>query len=340
MSKLTRLRSGARGWATSMSDRVALIDRFLAESVWASWQVMPMTGDASGRRYARLIKDGRSVILMDAPPENGEDTKPFAMIAKWLCSVGLCAPDILAHDPELGVMVLTDLGADDFARWLLRHPDDGTQLYTAAVDTLVYLCRQTADLPLSRMTPQIAADMVAITGEFYAAADVADLMTAVADHFTDHAPTPDTLALRDFHAENLIWRPGEAGLARVGLLDFQDAFLAPAGYDLASLLRDVRRDVDRGLAAQMIEHYIEKSGVGAAFRTQLACLGAQRNLRILGVFARLARTRGKPQYIDMIPRVWDNLMRDLDHPALARLRAATLDCLPAPDADLLQRLRA
>ena len=300
----------------------------------------PLAGDASGRRYARLTRNGDSVILMDAPPANGEDTRPFAAIATWLRSVGLCAPDILAHDPDLGIMVLSDLGTDDFAGWLRRQPDDAAKLYAAAVDVLVHLRGQTAEMPLTRMTPQVAADMVAITGEFYAGADVANLMAEVADHFDAHAPTPDTLALRDYHAENLIWRPHETGLARVGLLDFQDAFLAPAGYDLASLLRDVRRDVDRGLAAQMVDYYIEKSGVGAAFRTQLACLGAQRNLRILGVFARLARTRGKPQYIDMIPNVWDNLMRDLDHPALARLRAATLDCLPAPDADLLQRLRA
>ena len=323
-----------------MADRAALINRFVAESTWASWQVTPLAGDASGRRYARLSSNGDSVILMDAPPENGEDTRPFAAIAKWLRSAGLCAPDILAHDPDLGIMVLSDLGTDDFAGWLRRQPHDAAKLYAAAVDVLVHLRGQTAEMPLTRMTPQVAADMVAITGEFYAGADVANLMAEVADHFDAHAPTPDTLALRDYHAENLIWRAGETGLARVGLLDFQDAFLAPAGYDLASLLRDVRRDVDRGLAAQMVDYYIEKSGVGAAFRTQLACLGAQRNLRILGVFARLARTRGKPQYIDMIPRVWDNLMRDLDHPALARLRAATLDCLPAPDADLLQRLRA
>lgn len=331
---------GARGWAICMADRAALIDRFLAGSEWASWQVKSLAGDASGRRYVRLTGKGDSVILMDAPPANGEDTRPFAAIAKWLRSVGLCAPDILAHDPDLGIMVLSDLGTDDFARWLRQQPDDAVELYAAAVDVLVHLRGQTADLPLTRMTPQVAADMVAITGEFYAGADVADLMAAVADHFNAHAPTPDTLALRDYHAENLIWRAGETGLARVGLLDFQDAFLAPAGYDLASLLRDVRRDVDRGLAAQMVDYYIENSGTAAEFRTQLACLGAQRNLRILGVFARLARTRGKPQYIDMIPRVWDNLMRDLDHPALTRLRAATLDCLPAPDADLLQRLRA
>lgn len=323
-----------------MTDRAALIDRFLARSDWAGWQRAALAGDASARRYLRLTQDHHSVILMDAPPENGEDTRPFAQMADWLVSVGLCPPRVLAHDADSGIMVLSDLGTDDFARWLSRRPDDTGPLYTAAVDVLAHLHRQTTDLALPRMTPQVAGDMIAITGEFYAGAEVADLIAEVRIYFETHAPHADTLALRDFHAENLIWRPDRTGLARVGLLDFQDAFIAPAGYDLASLLRDVRRDVDTGLAERMTEYFMQATGAGPAFRVQLACLGAQRNLRILGVFARLAKTRGKPQYIDLIPRVWDNLMRDLAHPALAGLRTATLDCLPIPDADHLQRLRA
>lgn len=323
-----------------MIDRAALIDRFIATSDWAGWQQMPLAGDASARRYLRLTQDHQSVILMDAPPENGEDTRPFAQMANWLLSVGLCPPRVLAHDADSGIMVLSDLGTDDFARWLSRRPDDTGPLYTAAVDVLAHLHGQPIDLALPRMTPQVAGDMIAITGEFYAGAAVADLIAEVRAHFKAHAPHPDTLALRDFHAENLIWQPDRGGIARVGVLDFQDAFIAPAGYDLASLLRDARRDVDAGLAERMTEYFMQATGAGPAFRAQLACLGAQRNLRILGVFARLAKTRGKPQYIDLIPRVWDNLMRDLAHPALARLHAATLECLPAPDARHLQSLRA
>ncbi|WP_439153660.1 aminoglycoside phosphotransferase family protein [Yoonia sp.] len=323
-----------------MTERALLIDRFIATSVWAGWQRMPLAGDASARRYLRLSQDTHSVILMDAPPDNGEDTRPFARMADWLASVGLCPPQVLTHDADNGIMVLSDLGTDVFARWLARHPDDSGTLYTAAVDVLAQLHGQVADQSLPRMTPQVAGDMVAITGEFYARATVADLIAELRTHFEAHAPHADTLALRDFHAENLIWRPDRGGTARVGLLDFQDAFIAPAGYDLASLLRDARRDVDAGLAERMTEYFMQATGAGPAFRAQLACLGAQRNLRILGVFARLANTRGKPQYIDLIPRVWENLLRDLAHPALGRLRAATLDCLPAPDARHLQSLRA
>lgn len=322
-----------------MDDRRSLIDDFLRRSDWADWTRVPMAGDASARRYERLTKDRQSVILMDAPPENGEDTRPFAKIATWLDTAGLCPPEILAHDPEQGVMVLSDLGMDDYPRWLSRKPDDAVTLYRAAVDILIHLQQQPVDLPLVKMTPDVAAEMVGITGTFYAQRDISTLATAVEDHFNAYAPYADTLSLRDYHAGNLIWRPDMKFLDRVGLLDFQDAFMAPAGYDLASLLRDVRRDVDRGLADQMTDYYIETTGANVEFRVQLACLGAQRNLRILGVFASLARTRGKPHYIDLIPRTWDNLMRDLGHPELSKLREATLDCLPAPDSDVLDRLR-
>lgn len=322
-----------------MIDRTALIDEFLAKSEWVNWDRAPLAGDASGRRYLRLAQRNHSVILMDAPPEHGEDTRPFAQMAGWLASVGLCPPQVLAHDVDRGIMVLSDLGADDFACWVAKHPADTDQLYTAAVDVLAHLHGRHTGLQLRQMTPQIAGDMVEITGEFYAGADVDDLCAEVRTQFENHAPRADTLALRDYHAENLIWRPDQTGMARVGLLDFQDAFIAPAGYDLVSLLRDVRRDVDTILAERMTAHFMQTVGAGPEFRIQLACLGAQRNLRILGVFARLARTRGKPQYIDLIPRAWDNLMRDLAHPALERLCTVTMDCLPMPAAEHLHRLR-
>jgi aminoglycoside/choline kinase family phosphotransferase len=147
------------------------------------------------------------------------------------------------------------------------------------------------------------------------------------------APVADRLALRDFHAENLIWRPALAGAARVGLLDFQDAFIAPAGYDLVSLLRDARRDVDPKLVQDMIARFTAGTDVGPDFPAQFACLGAQRNLRILGVFARLAKQAGKTRYLTLIPRVWRNLMLDLAHPALADLRAVVHDLLPPPQPE-------
>lgn len=322
-----------------MSDRQTFITEFLAQSTWATWDRMPLAGDASARRYERLTHNGSSVILMDAPPENGEDTTPFANLAEHLTAHGLYPPAVLAHNRKRGVMVLSDLGPNDFAGWLSNKPTDARPLYGAAIDVLLHL--QSCELPtsLKRMTPNIGAEMVGITPEYYAGKSDLDLVKAMHEALNRLAPIADTLALRDFHAENLIWRPQLSGLARVGLLDFQDAFIAPNGYDLASLLRDVRRGVEPNIAEEMIITFMEKAGLDDTFRAQLACLGAQRNLRILGVFARLATEMKKPLYIDLIPRVWSNLQIDLAHPALAKLQQAVHDTLPAPDDATLERLR-
>jgi len=322
-----------------MCDRSAVIDSFLAETVWRSWKRQQIAGDASARRYLRLTHQNQSVIVMDAPPEAGDGTQSFADIAKLLTAHGLSAPDIMAQDMENGLMVLTDLGDHDFVSWLRSRPQDDTVLYR----TTAHVLSRISDIPapggLVRMTPQVGADMIGITGEFYAGRDVTDLRDAVYAALDEFAPLPDTLALRDFHAGNLIWRDAHTGVDRVGLLDFQDAFIAPSGYDLASLLRDARRDVPEALVQNILSYFIEITNASRGFRTQVACLSVQRNLRILGVFARLSKTQGKTHYLEFIPRVWKNILVDLQDPALGKLREAVLDILPAPSPDFCESLK-
>jgi aminoglycoside/choline kinase family phosphotransferase len=144
--------------------------------------------------------------------------------------------------------------------------------------------------------------------------------------------------LRDYHAQNLLWMPERAGIAAVGQLDFQDALLGHPAYDLVSILQDARRDVDPAIEIEMIDLYLSKTDLDRDdFLRSYAILGAQRNLCILGIFARLARRDGKPHYVDLIPRVWDYVQRNLKHPALVPL-AKTLN-LPEPTAAFLQSLK-
>lgn len=323
----------------SMPDRDVLITEFLAQTKWRDWDRSSIAGDASARSYHRLKQADDAVILMDAPPDNGEDTTPFAGMATFLTRHGLAPPQILAHDHANGFMVLTDLGQSDFAKWLTTHPADQPALYTAALDVLVHLQGVTAPPDLKRMTPQVGADMVCIVCKHYAQVPADALQREMQRALETHAPIADTLALRDFHAENLIWRPHHHGHDRVGLLDFQDAFIAPAGYDLASLLRDARRDVAPALADELIRYFMGQTGAADGFRSQLACLGVQRNLRILGVFARLSKQMGKPRYLSFMPRVWDHILRDLADPALADLKQCVLDTLPPPTPELLEGLQ-
>jgi hypothetical protein len=148
------------------------------------------------------------------------------------------------------------------------------------------------------------------------------------------------LALRDFHAENLVWLPDRAGVARVGLLDFQDAEAGHPAYDLVSLLKDARRDLAPGLEQEMIDRFLSRTGCDPErFAAAYAALGAQRNLRILGVFARLSMHFGKPHYVDLIPRVWAHLTASLRHPALAPLARRVADDLPEPTPDILASLK-
>ena len=311
-----------------MSD-AARIDTFLAGTVWRDWHRQAMAGDASSRRYLRLTgPEGATAILMDADPATGEDVAPFLSIARWLSAQGLTAPRLLHGEIAEGLLLIEDLGADTVAVATATTPEE--VLYDAAVDVLVHLDGCAPPAGLKVMTPAVAADMVEITARHYHPCDPEPLMRAVADAMTALAPQADRPALRDYHAENLIWRPARTGLDRVGLLDFQDAFVAPQGYDLASLLRDIRRDVGPDQMTRQTRRFA--AAVGAdhdALCARLAILGAQRNLRILGVFARLA-AQGRPRYGAMLPAVWTALTADLAHPALADLRTVVLSTLPAP----------
>jgi len=322
-----------------MPDRKAEITVFLQGTPYADWAQTAIPGDASARRYARLTHGEQCVILMDDPPGEGASTAPFERIAKHLVAHGLAAPNVLAHDATKGLMLITDLGAKDFATTLKIEPKLQPKLYRAATDVLIHLRTVPAPDALIHMTPKVSAEMIGILGDHYSSSPVDDLMTEVETALINHTPHPQTLALRDYHVENLIWRPDKGGLDRVGLLDFQDAFIAPEGYDLASLLRDARRDVPHTIVEEIIDYYISKTNASASFRTQLAVLGVQRNLRILGVFARLAKDQGKTRYLRFMPRVWNNILKDLSDPALRRLSEAVHDCVPPPSPRQLEGLK-
>lgn len=337
-----------------MTRRAAQIAQFLESVGWGTAARAPLAGDASNRCYERLRKaDGARAVLMDAPPDRGEDTRPFTRIARHLSGLGLSAPAILAEDSTEGLLLLEDLGDDLFARVIAAGAADETVLYTAAVDALVALHRQPPPADLPPYDPALMTEKAALAGQWYAggSADPAapdqthPAARAIADTIGPlleaHASEARVLVQRDYHAENLLWLPQREGVARVGLLDFQDALAGHPAYDLVSLLEDARRDVPPALQEAMLEHYIAATGSDPwTFRRAYALLGAQRNLRILGVFARLSLHFGKPHYVDLISRVWAHLLHDLDHPHLAPLAEVVGSTLPPPDISRLDRLRA
>jgi len=332
-----------------MTGRAQAAARFLAATPWADWARAPLAGDASDRRYERLSgPSGETVVLMDAPPDKGEDVALFVRIAAHLADMGIASPRILAEDATKGFLLLEDFGDALFARVLAREPGRETALYALATDLLIALHHHPAPPGLPRFQPPFAPDFIALAYGWYcpdATGHIANGATPFCDALNTalmaHANDQSVMVLRDYHAENLVLRPGQTGLAQVGVLDFQDAMAGHPAYDLVSLLGDARRDVSPATAQAMIARYCNETGRNSdRFSTACAVLSAQRNLRILGVFARLCLCHGKVQYVDLIPRVWGHLMRDLAHPALAGLQAITLADLPAPTPAHLSELRA
>ncbi len=322
----------------------AAIDGFLAGTDWAGAARAPLAGDASHRRYERLSMGGASAVLMIAPPETGEDQEPFLRIARHLAGLGFSAPAILADDTARGLLLLEDLGNDLFARLATADPAQEAPLYAAAVDFLAALHRTEPPEGLAAMTPRGLAEATDLAGIWYAGlgkgtADP-DTTQRLEDALADLPGLASTLVLRDFHAENLLWLPTRAGPARVGLLDFQDALLGHSAYDLVSLLADARRDLSPGLAETMTHRYLDLTGTDAApFTRAAALLTLQRNLRILGIFARLSLRDGKPGYLAHVPRVWRHLTRALETPGLEPLAARIRTTMPEPGPTHLARLR-
>jgi aminoglycoside/choline kinase family phosphotransferase len=323
-------------------NRDAIITAFLAKCGWAAAARDKLPGDASFRRYERLNLDGRRAMLMDAPPPK-EDVRPFLRIARHLTKLGFSAPHIFEADEANGLLLLEDLGDDTFTRLLAKGAEE-TALYELAVDTLIGLHLVPIDkvLPLGILPydeAKLLEEARLLTDWFLPAIDGAPLPADAAESyaaawraaFKALDGQPYTLVLRDYHVDNLMRLPSRSGISACGLLDFQDALVGPTAYDLVSLLEDARRDLAPGLADGMMARYLAafpKLDQGK-FAAAAAVLAAQRNAKIVGIFTRLSRRDGKHHYLGHVPRVWRLLNADLEHPALAGVRAWFDEHVPA-----------
>lgn len=296
------------------------VDAFLSRAGWNSAEIEPLAGDASFRRYFRIRRGDATAMLMDAPPPH-EDPAPFLRAAKWLDANGMRAPRILAEDAPRGLVLLEDFGLARMRDYLDQWPNDEREVYRAAVDALVALHKLPAGPFLDYGMAEYMRE-ARLFIEWYCPAqnlyaDAAGFAAAWEEALKPllARQRPGVTVLRDYHAENIMLL---GGLQKQGLLDFQDALVGHPAYDLVSLLQDARRDVSPELESEMFEHYLKRTGMAAEdFLADYARLGAQRNAKIVGIFVRLWKRDGKPRYLELIPRVWGLLERDLAHPALA-----------------------
>ncbi len=285
-----------------------------------------LASDASFRRYERITHGGETYILMDALPEK-EDVRPFIRMAEFLIKNGLSAPGLLAQDVKNGLLLLEDLGDVKYSS-LGASRERERAFYKYAVELLVALHKiaplsglETYDVEKLMRECMLLTEwyLPHLTGKPAPSDIVQEYEDAWRKVLEGPALSRNVTVLRDYHADNLLWLEGRQDIRKVGVLDFQDAVIGDPAYDLVSLLEDARRDISPELAEEMIALYLECAGKTerAHFMTAYAILGAQRNCKILGIFARLARRDGKRHYLAMLPRVTGYLRRDMQHPALA-----------------------
>ncbi len=338
---------------------------FLDRAGWSAATAVPLAGDASTRSYERLFLDGAPAILMNAPPAAegaacppgatpeerrrlgynamarlaGPNLNAFIAVSDAARTSGLSAPGIIAADPATGFAIIEDLGDDLYARAIPAGAPEA-ELYSAAIDALVALRAAAPTAPKNAGYEMFAYDAITMEAEVMlvpdwywphlkgapASAEIRVEYLAAWAPALAKLPSPSTIVLRDYHAENLLWLPNRQGFKRTGIIDFQDGLIGNPAYDLVSLLEDARCDVSGDLAEAMIRRYSMGAGhLGvfdeSAFRRDYAILGAQRNAKILGIFARLINRDKKPRYAEFFPRVEGHFRRDLAYPDLAPVAA-------------------
>lgn len=307
--------------STAMSDRMQALRAWLDHVAGTDAGALePASTDASFRRYFRVRVGGDSLIVMDAPPEK-EDCRRYTHVASLLRDAGLRVPEVLAADPEMGFLLLSDFGSTPYLAALDEHNAD--RLYGEALDALLLMQSRARVSGLPEYDgPRLRAEMAlfpqwllgAHLGLAHGGVREAVLEEAFELLCRSAAEQPRVFVHRDYHSRNLMVLNG----GPPGILDFQDAVRGPVTYDLLSLLRDVYvrwpSERVRVWACAYRERLIAAGALDASDRERFLrwfdLMGAQRHLKIAGIFARLYHRDGKPAYLRDIPFTLDYLREE------------------------------
>jgi N-acetylmuramate 1-kinase len=331
----------------SNQDRQLQLENWLKHSLGAqTFTLTTASADASFRRYFRVHLSDKTLIAMDAPPPQ-EDCAPFVRIAKLLCDADLNAPQVLAQDLENGFLLLNDLGDDTYLSQLSAKKDDikfEQSLYGDATDALIklQLASQPDQLPpydeaLLNREMQLFPDWyiakhlnVELTGEQQAV--LFNSFKILNFNLLNQAKVT---VHRDYHSRNLMITKDN----NPGVLDFQDAVYGPITYDLVSLLKDAYIEWDEEQIIDWAVRYWEKARkAGLAvpsdfseFYRDFEWMGAQRHIKVLGIFARLSHRDGKHGYINDMPLVMHYLRKVCERYVELRPMLRLLDNLSGAD---------
>lgn len=320
-----------------MTHPISHIAAFLKVHGYDPQELTPLPGDASARRYYRLAEQG---LLLMEEQANAVDLQNFVAISKYLTGLGLSAPRIYALDQVAGLALIEDFGQQTFTR-LLATGQTEAPLYELAVEALVHLHGhgQAARPVLRDYNNQALVEELEMFTDWYVpycapsldkAAFKTAFLTLWQQALADIAQVRDVLVLRDYHVDNLMVIANRQGVARCGLLDFQDGVFGAAAYDLVSLTQDARRDLAKGLEEHLVLHYLRQRPElnKPAFMADYWLLAAHRHTKILGNFERLSKRDGKHQYLAFIPRVQRQLTLALAQSGLDEISALMQRNLP------------
>jgi aminoglycoside/choline kinase family phosphotransferase len=321
------------------TDVRARIDRYLSQTGLSSRaRVVPLTGDASDRRYFRLlVGDGPSQVIAVHPGEIDFEALPFVNVARLLSAMPVPVPALLGHSNELGVIALEDLGDVTLQAHLgAATASEHDALYREAVSLIEALQRRGAELTSNEYLPyRIAFDVEKLTWELqfflkhflegYRGVSLAPVArAALSEEFAviaeELASEPRVLCHRDYHSRNLMLHHG-----RLYIIDFQDARMGPDTYDLVSLLRDSYVDFSEAQVEQLMAFFLalrgERPGEATEFRRRFDLMSVQRNLKALGTFGFQTLTRANTVYIQYMPRTLRHVRANLErYPRFARLQ--------------------
>ncbi len=349
-------------WPTRIA-RTRLTRTLIDRAGWNQASRHPIQGDASTRRYERVDRADRSAVLMDwprpaAPPVRdsraayrAQDVRAFVAVDNALRAAGLSAPEILAADLDAGLLLMEDFGNVGVVTDGLPN----AERYAVAVDLLAAIHAEPRDgvLPspdggthsLLRLSGEVLAADITLFTDWYVPrvaggpldAHATEAFAAIwATLFARLRNAEQSWVLFDMQSPNLFWLEDRRGIGRIGLIDFQDMFIGPAAYDVASLCQDARVTIPQHLETVLCDRYVARRRESTptfdpgAFSEAYAILGTARALKNLGVFARQADYAGNTSYLRHLPRVGAYLRRNLRHPVLSDLAVWYERHLPAP----------
>ena len=305
-------------------------------------RVVPLTGDASDRRYFRiLMPNAPSIVLSLYSAAFDVSTLPFVNVAKLLSQMPVPIPEVIGHADDLGILALQDLGDVTLQAHLgAASPAEHAALYREAVALIATLQRRGEQLASSEYLPYgISFDVEKLTWELdfftkhfleaYRGVTLTDEQRAslrgeFAAIVQELASEPRVLCHRDYHSRNLMLSD-----SRLYIIDFQDARMGPDTYDLVSLLRDSYVDLPEQTVEELIAYFLAVKAVpgppspesATAFRRRFDVMALQRNLKALGTFGYQTTARRNPVYIQYIPRTLRYVRNNLDQqPRFDRLR--------------------